>query len=158
MTADRGDNRVVDFVNWMAIDDTFALGQLHGHVVTLAGQLLGAGSVVDGSFPSFNAPAFSPALPNSDAVNILAVDGNMFTLVFGAPVMDPVFYFASFVSILSFLDATTVQMLSGDEHFTVSGATVTGAVRREGFRPARVSPDAKPHPYHLKAVNTDGHS
>jgi hypothetical protein len=114
------------FTNWMAVDDAFALGQLHGRVVTLAGQLLGAGSVVDGSFPSFNAPAFSPALPNSDAVNILAVDGNKFTLVFTAPVRDPVFHFASFASILSFLNATTVQRLSGDENFAVSGATISG--------------------------------
>ena len=37
-------------------------------------------------------------------------------------------------------------------------SAVTGTVGREGFRPARVSPDAKPRPYHLKAFDTDGHS
>ncbi|HJY55964.1 MAG TPA: hypothetical protein VJ418_06250 [Streptosporangiaceae bacterium] len=114
------------FTKWMAVDDAFALGQLHGRVVTLAGQLLGAGSVVDGSFPSFNSPAFSPALPNSDAVNIVALDGNKFTLVFAAPVRDPVFHFASFASVLSFLNATTVQKLSGDDTFTISGVTISG--------------------------------
>jgi hypothetical protein len=119
------------FTNWQAVDDAFALGQLHGRVVTLAGQLLGAGSVVDGSFPLFNSPAFSPALPNSDAVNIVALDGNKFTLVFTAPVKDPVFHFASFGSILSFLNATTVQKLSGDDTFTVSGATVTGVPKAQ---------------------------
>ena len=38
-----------------------------------------------------------------------------------------------------------------------SGSAVTGKVGRAGFRPARVSPDARPHPYHLRVVDTDGH-
>jgi hypothetical protein len=114
----------LEFVNWMSVDDTFALGQLLGGAVTLVGQL-GTGSVVDSSFPLFNGPAFSPALPNSDTVNIVAVNGNQFTLTFTASVQDPLFHLASFGSILAFPAGTTVQKVSGDDSFVVSAATIT---------------------------------
>lgn len=125
MSDDEGNNRIVGFVNWMAIDDTFALGQMQGCVVTLVGRL-GTGSVVDGSFPLFNTSAFSPRLPSSDAVNIVGVDGNEFTLTFTAPVQDLLFHLASLGSTLAFQNATAVQKVSGDETFNVSGTTISG--------------------------------
>jgi hypothetical protein len=100
---------------------------MQGRVVTLAGRL-GAGSVVDGSFPLFNTSAFSPRLPNSDAVNIVGADGNQFTLTFTEPVQDLLFHLASLGSTLAFQNATAIQKVSGDETFHVSGSTISGEV------------------------------
>jgi hypothetical protein len=114
----------VEFVNWMSADDMVAFGQLQGGAVTLAGRL-GTGSVVDGSCPLFSGPAFTPALPNSDAVNVVAVNGNRFTVMFTASVQDPLFHLASFGSRLDFPAGTAVEKVSGDDSMTVSGSTVT---------------------------------
>lgn len=40
----------LEFTNWMAVDDAFALGQLQGRVVTLVGRLGGKDSVVDTTY------------------------------------------------------------------------------------------------------------
>lgn len=118
------------FVNWMTADDSFALGQVHGRTVTLVG-VLGAGSVVDGTFPLFSSAAFSPALRASGAAYFLggaveSEDGNSFLIVFGGAVKDPILHFHSLGSTVTFPEGTVLQRLSGDDGFAVTGATISG--------------------------------
>jgi hypothetical protein len=47
-------------------------------------------SRVDGSWPYFAGPAFSPALPASDVIQISGATGYSYTIRFGAPVTDPI--------------------------------------------------------------------
>jgi hypothetical protein len=120
----------LEFVNWMSADDSVALGQVHGRMVTLVG-VLGAGSVVDGGFPLFYSPAFSPPVYNTDTAYLVGgaaevADGNAFTIVFGRPVRDLILHLHSLGSTLTFPGGTPLQWLSGDESFEVSGSTISG--------------------------------
>jgi hypothetical protein len=120
----------LEFVNWMTADDAFALGRLHGRMVTFAGRL-GNGAVVDNSFVHFASPAFTPRLHQSDTAYVVAapldsVDSHRFTFVFSAPIRNPVLQLHSLASTLTFPAGTALERLSGDEAFQIVGTTISG--------------------------------
>jgi hypothetical protein len=122
----------VRFVNWMSSDDAFALGRLGDRTVILVGTL-GDGAVVDGSFPSYSSAAFTPALSSSDTAYVVAAprdatEPHRFTIAFGRPILDPVLHMHSCGSTLVFTGGGALERVSGDDHFVVSGMTVSGGV------------------------------
>src|SRR4051794_36757065 len=124
----------VEFADWTGvtnadIGDDVASGTLLGHSVRLSGPVLSPlpGSVIDGHWPEFNTPAFTPPLPLSDTIEI-RVDQSQaetYTLSFGAPVRNPVMHLGSMGSAFRF-PGVPLQRLSGDSGLTVSGDTVSG--------------------------------
>ncbi|MER6305064.1 hypothetical protein [Streptomyces sp. NPDC001657] len=102
------------FVDWKSRDGNAAEGSLDGVTVRIAGRL--GTTILDGSAPVFNSPAFTPPLPASDMIEIVGEpDNNEFTVDFlGAMVQDPVFHLGSLGSTLTFPAGTPVTRLSGD--------------------------------------------
>ena len=86
------------------------------------------GSTVDGSSTVFSSSLFAPPLPTSDAIEFNGYQGNSYTLQFGAPVTDPILHLYSLASTLAFPDGTQLTKLSGEDSFTVSGSSVSGAL------------------------------
>lgn len=124
----------VEFADWTGLNnsdsgDDVASGTLLGHAIRLSGPVLSPlpGSVIDGHWPAFNTPAFTPPLALSDAIEI-RVDQSQaetYTLSFGAPVTNPVMHLGSMGSAFRF-PGVPLQRLSGDSGLTVSGDTVSG--------------------------------
>jgi hypothetical protein len=83
-------------------------------------------SRVDGSWPYFAGPAFSPALPKSDVLQIGGAPGASYTIRFGATVTDPTLHVASLGSRITFPTDIPVAKVSGESGFTVNGSSVSG--------------------------------
>jgi hypothetical protein len=116
--------------DWTAVGANTASGTVLGTSVSLAGSHVWPTptSRVDGSWPYFDGPTFSPALARSDEIQISGGTGYAYTLRFGAPVTDPILHLASLASQVTFPSGTVVTKLSGDPDFTVAGTAVRGAV------------------------------
>ncbi|MDX3248456.1 hypothetical protein [Streptomyces sp. ME18-1-4] len=121
------------FVDWKSRNGNVAAGSLDGATVQIAGRL--GTTILDGSAPVFNSPAFTPSLPASDMIEIVGEPENKeFTVNFlGDMVQDPVFHLGSLGSTLTFPTGTQITRLSGDtgtsggpRDFSVVGNQVIG--------------------------------
>ena len=119
-----------EFADWTSVDSGTATGALRGSSITLSGSAVinVPGSTVDGSSTVFSSSLFAPPLPTSDAIEFNGYQGNSYTLQFGAPVTDPILHLYSLASTLAFPDGTELTKLSGEDSFTVSGSSVSGAL------------------------------
>jgi hypothetical protein len=115
------------FVDWSAAVGDRATGTLFGADVNLSGPI-GTGSSTDATFRGYDTESFEPRLAASDCIEIIGGSGHTFTVTFAAPVKDPIFLLASFGSVITFTPGIAVTRLSGDEGFSVDGATATGTV------------------------------
>ncbi len=88
------------------------------------------GSGVYEGFSGFSDPSiYNPAIASTDVINVLGelgTEGFDYTVVFDAPVKNPVLYIASLASTLKFDPAVSLTKISGENVFTVSGNTVAG--------------------------------
>lgn len=116
------------FTDWTSVAANTAGGSLAGSSVTLSGsQVWGTpSSVLDGSWPYFNGPDFTPGLVRSDALQIAGAPGNSYTISFGAPTTDPILHVGSLASRLDFPIGTRVEKLSGQSAFQVNANSVSG--------------------------------
>jgi hypothetical protein len=116
------------FTDWTSADGGTAGGMLAGASVSLSGSRVSStpSSVIDGSWPYFNGPDFSPALAQSDAIQLFGGLGYSYTIRFGAPTTDPILHLGSLASRIDFPAGTPVIKLSGQTEFTVSGNSVFG--------------------------------
>jgi hypothetical protein len=123
-----------DFTDWLEVDAerNVAKGTLHRVPVSLSGSDVGAASVTDRTFTGFAEPFFSPTVSTSDALEIRGLPGYSYALTFGSPVRDPVLHFASLASKVAFSPGTVVSKVAGQNTFTVSDSSVTGAVGPSG--------------------------
>lgn len=114
--------------DWTAVSSNTASGTLLGTSVSLSGSHVWntPTSRVNESWPYFAGPAFSPALPNSDVIQISGAPGYSYTIRFGGPVSDPILELGSLGSRITFPSGTAVTRLSGESGFTVSGTSVSG--------------------------------
>jgi hypothetical protein len=117
-----------EFADWTAINASTATGTLLGRPISLSGTHVFPTpvSVLDGSWPYFAGPDFSPPLAKTDVIQIAGFPGDAYTLQFGAPLTDPVLEIGSLASRLDFPSATQITRLSGDTGFSVSGSSVIG--------------------------------
>jgi hypothetical protein len=122
------DLRSPALTDWTAVTGNTATGTLLGTSVTLSGTHVWGPptSVLDGSWPYFAGPDFTPALAKSDMIQIGGATGAQYTISFGAPVTNPVLELGSLGSRLDFPAGTNVVRLNGDSGFTVSGSSVSG--------------------------------
>ena len=121
-----------DFTDWTAISGTpaVATGALHGQGVSLSGTHVFPVPVsrLDGTWPAFAGPDFSPPLASTDVIQIGAtIATQSYTLSFGAPVTDPELEIGSLGSRIDFQAGTVINRISGQPGLTVSGSTITGA-------------------------------
>ena len=121
-----------DFTDWTAVSGTpaVATGTLHRQAVTLSGTHVFAPpvSVVDGHWTFFSGPDFSPALPTTDVIQVgAAITPESYTITFATPVTDPELEIGSLGSRLDFPTGTTINRITGQPGFTVTGNTITGA-------------------------------
>lgn len=118
----------LEFTDWADVSANIAAGTLLQHTVTLSGTavLPPPSSVLDGSWPGFNTPNFTPPLPASDMIEFQGSPNGAYTLAFGAPTHDPVLHLYSLGSTLTFPPGTQISRLSGESTFTVSGNQVIG--------------------------------
>ena len=114
--------------DWTAVSANTARGTLQGTSVSLSGTHVWdtPTSRVDGSWPYFAGPAFSPALPSTDEIQISGAPGYSYTLRFGAAVTDPILELGSLGSRIDFPAGTRLTRLSGESGFTVTGTSVSG--------------------------------
>lgn len=134
--AARGQAPDVEFADWTAVvvsgtADDVATGTLLGHSITLTGGFISpeGQSVVNGTWNAFNTDDFTPPIALTDMLQIgeqAGVASNNYVLAFGAPVTNPRLHLFSLGSTLTFAGAVQIVKLSGDDTFTVSGATVNG--------------------------------
>lgn len=114
--------------DWTAASANTAGGTLLGTSVSLSGSDVsdtGHGSVLDGTAWYFAGPAFSPALPKSDAIHIGNAPGHSFTIRLGRPITDPILELGSLGSPIDF-PGIPVTKVSGESGFTVQGSRVSG--------------------------------
>ena len=122
------------FAHWTNVANNVATGTVAGRGVTLTGGIVSdpPSSTLDGSAEVFATDAFSPPLPKSDALQVVAsAAGHDYELRFDAPVSDPVLYIGSLASTLEFAPGTQIAKLSGQETFTLSDNSVIGAFADE---------------------------
>lgn len=117
----------IAFTDWTSFPTTpatpTASGTLLGHPVTLSGDELNGQA--GWTFP---APAFTPALAQSDEIQLFGGQpANHYTLSFGAPVTNPVLDLDSLGSTVTFPAGTQVVRVSGDPAFVVAGNQVSGS-------------------------------
>ena len=121
-----------EIADWTAVGANVATGTLLGQPISLSGTHVFDLPIsrVDGSWPDFAGPDFTPPLTTTDVIQIGATTpAESYTLQFGSPVIDPVLYVGSLGSRLDFPAGTQITKISGDSGFTVSGSTVTGTPR-----------------------------
>jgi uncharacterized protein YkwD len=114
--------------DWTAVSANTASGNLAGTSVSLSGTHVWntPTSRVDGSWPYFGGPAFSPALPSTDEIQISGGPNYSYTLQFGGEVTNAILELGSLGSKITFPTGMSVTRLSGEPGFTVSGNTVSG--------------------------------
>jgi uncharacterized protein YkwD len=117
--------------DWTAVSSNTAIGTVPGTSVSLSGTQVWntPTSRVDGSWPYFAGPAFSPALPKTDVIQISGAPGASYTLRFNTAVKDPILHLGSLGSTIAFTGlpaGTPVTRLSSEGGFTVSGSSVSG--------------------------------
>ena len=119
-----------EFADWTSVESGTANGSLRGSSISLSGSAVinVPGSTVDGSSTVFSSSLFTLPLPTSDAIEFNGYQGNSYTLQFGAPVSDPILHIYSLASTIAFPDGTQLTKLSGEDSFTVSGSSVSGAL------------------------------
>jgi hypothetical protein len=122
-----------EFTDWRTASASGASGTLLGTTATLTGQLQAAGTRVDGDWPEFNRPFYTPPLEHSDelATFLEGPDPATYVLHFGAPIRDPVFHLSSLASVFTFPRGTQLELLSsqpGYRSISVSGNVVTGSI------------------------------
>ena len=121
-----------EIADWTAVGANTATGTLLGQPISLSGTHVFDVPIsrVDGSWPDFAGPDFTPPLVTTDVIQIGAtVPAESYTFQFGSAVSDPVLYVGSLGSRLDFPAGTQITKISGDSGFTVSGSTVTGTPR-----------------------------
>ncbi|HYI35333.1 MAG TPA: hypothetical protein VEX39_01905 [Thermoleophilaceae bacterium] len=125
-TQGRAQTSEVVFTDWTSYSASIANGTLQGAAMSLSGEI-GPYTITNGSETKFNRPAFTPPLVKSDSLEVRSnTAGNPYTFVFGRTVTDPVIHLGDLSTSVAFNAALTVERVSGDPGFTVSGATVTG--------------------------------
>ena len=131
----------LDFAHWTEAQahGTRAAGLLHGQAITLEGTL-GTAFYLHDDYPNFDTPAFTPPLPATGMIEIVGQPGQTFTIRLGAPLCDPVLHLGSLASKLSLPPGTPVTRLSGDPHFIVADATVTGAAQNAAIIDGTLGP------------------
>jgi uncharacterized protein YkwD len=114
--------------DWTSVSANTASGTVLGTSVSLSGTHVWDVPVsrVDGSWPYFAGPTFSPSLPKSDVIQISGAPGYSYTIRFGARVSDPVLELGSLGSRIDFPAGTPVAKVSGEGGFVVSGSSVSG--------------------------------
>jgi len=115
------------FVKWTSIDvgSDSAQGVLGPVHVTLTGGDITFGNTGGGT--AFNYSLFCPPLSSSGFVEFVGTNPSYsYTISFGSPIQDPILHIASLASVLTF-SGVTLTKLCGQDNFTVSGGTVTGA-------------------------------
>jgi hypothetical protein len=114
-------NAALQFTDWTAAD-TGTIGSVG---VSFMGTYINAFDL-NGNNTGFNLPAFSPALPLSDGIEIRGSSStNSYSVTFSRAVVDPVLHFASLASTLTFQGVNPTRV-SGDSTFLVTGNTVSG--------------------------------
>lgn len=119
--------------DWTAVSGNTASGSVLGTSVSLSGTHVWDVPVsrVDGSWPYFAGPTFSPSLPKSDVIQISGAPGAHYTINFrngaGTPVSvkDPVLHLASLGSTLTFTTGAPTRLTS-ENNFRVVGSQVIG--------------------------------
>jgi hypothetical protein len=119
--------------DWTSVHGNTASGSVLGTSVSLSGTHVWDVPVsrVDGSWPYFAGPTFSPSLPKSDVIQISGAPGAQYTISFrdsaGNPVSvkDPVLHLASLGSTLRFTTGAPTQLTS-ENNFRVVGSQVIG--------------------------------
>ena len=76
--------------------------------------------------PYFSGPDFSPALAQSDAIQISGGQGYSYRIGFGGPTTEPILHLGSLASRIDFPSGTTVVKLSGPSTFNVDRNSVMG--------------------------------
>jgi hypothetical protein len=119
------------FADWTDITGTTtATGTLLGASISLSGSHVFPTpiSVLDGSWPFFDGPDFTPPLAKTDLIQIGGLPGDSYTLQFGAPVKNPVLEIGSLADKMAFPAGTQITKLSGQSTFTVADNVVTGTL------------------------------
>ena len=125
-TQGRAQTSEVVFTDWTSYSASIANGTLQGAAMSLSGEI-GPATITNGTETNFNKPAFTPPLAATDSLQLRSnTAGNPYTFVFGRTVTDPVIHLGDLSASVAFNAALTVERVSGDPGFTVSGATVTG--------------------------------
>jgi hypothetical protein len=119
------------FTDWTLIDaeNNRAEGMLGPVSVLLTGSDIYYYGVTDGTSQNFNYPYFTPQLPTSDYVEFLGSYPSQnfsYSISFSEPVTDPVLHIYSLASSMQFPQASLTKV-SGQDTFTVSGSSVSGA-------------------------------
>ena len=115
-------------VDWVVATDAGASGTLFAKDVALRGPAtpVAGGAVFDGTGTFFATSAFSPALPQSDAMQIFgppkAGADLDYTITFGARVTNPIVHLGSFASTIVFANGTPLKRSGA---VVVSGSTVS---------------------------------
>jgi hypothetical protein len=114
--------------DWTSVSANTARGTVLGTSVSLSGTHVWntPTSVLDGSWPYFAGPAFSPTLTKTDEIQISGAPGYSYTIRFAAPTTNPILELGSLASRIDFPTTTRLTRLSGESGFTVSGNSVSG--------------------------------
>lgn len=132
------------FTDWTAVASNAATGTLLGRTAGLSGTHVFDVPVsrIDGSWPNFSGPDFTPSLAMTDELQIgggPAPAGHSYTLSFSDWVTDPILQIGSLASKLVFANVGTISKLgTGDSGFTVDAKTVTGTLRNTTPGPEHV--------------------
>jgi hypothetical protein len=134
---------LVQCADWTSASANTADGTLLGTSVTMKREPsadqrypLSYGSRLDGSWPGFAAPIFSPALPSSDVIQIMGPRQHgavyRYTIGFAAKTR-PILHLGSLASAITFGSRTPVTLLSRESaDLQVISPTVTGKVQPIG--------------------------
>jgi surface antigen len=119
--------------DWTSVSQNTAMGTVLGTSVSLSGTHVWDVPVsrVDGSWPYFAGPTFSPALSTSDVIQISGAPGAAYTINFrnaagsSVTVKDPVLHLGSLGSTLTFTTGAPTRLTS-ENNFRVVGSQVIG--------------------------------
>jgi hypothetical protein len=117
------------FTDWTAVSGTVAQGTLRGTAVALSGTHVWDPPVSElGGISDFFADPtrFSPALAQTDHLQVSGTSAASYTLTFATPVVNPIIHIASLASTLQFAAGMQIERISGSPNFTVAGSTVNG--------------------------------
>lgn len=125
------------FVDWHSVESQQAIGSIGSIDVQLtcdtADGLSGSASFVNGTFPYFNHPYFTPPLALSDCIYLTGRPTTpIYVFLFSRPVTNPVLHLMSFASTFTFNEGTPI-VISGDSSLTVAGHSVTGVADNDNL-------------------------